>query len=85
MPQRLATINVSLPKKLRADIERKIKREAYGSISEYVRELIRKDLRAQAIDQVDSLLLDGLRSGTPRRVDEDWWRERKAVITRRRA
>ena len=77
------TISISLPKRLRADIERKIKREAYASVSEYLRELIRKDLRAQAVEQVDHLLLEGLRSGTPQPVTEDWSSERKAVISKR--
>ena len=76
MAQNTTTINISLPKRLRADIERKVKGEAYGSVSEYICELIRKDLRTQAIEQVDHLLLQGLHSGTPKPATEDWWRER---------
>lgn len=52
-------------------MERKIKRQAYASASEYVRELIRKDLQAQSIEQVDQLLLEGLNSPAER-YEEKW-------------
>jgi antitoxin ParD1/3/4 len=64
MARDITTINISLPRKLRADMERKIKREAYDSASGYVRDLIRKDLQAQAIDELDELLLESLNSPT---------------------
>jgi antitoxin ParD1/3/4 len=71
----ITTLNISLPKKLRARLERKLKRDDYASASEYVRELIRKDLLAHAIEQVDQLLLEGLNSGPGRPADENFWRE----------
>jgi len=52
-------------------MERKIKRQAYASASEYVRDLIRKDLQAHAIEQVDQLLLEGLNSPAEP-YDEKW-------------
>jgi antitoxin ParD1/3/4 len=88
MRQDITTLNISLPKKLRAKVERKIAREAYGSASEYVRDLIRKDLSSEAIAKVDELLLQGLHSGPGQPVTKKWWRERMAVIakhSRRRA
>ena len=74
MRQGITTLNISLPKKLRAKVDRKVAREAYGSASEYVRDLIRKDLSSDAIDKVDQLLLEGLHSGEPVPVDENFWR-----------
>jgi antitoxin ParD1/3/4 len=80
MRQDITTINISLPKKLRAKVERKIAREAYGSTSEYVRDLIRKDLSGDAIAKVDELLLQGLHSGKPKPVDESFWRRLEAEV-----
>jgi antitoxin ParD1/3/4 len=77
MPRENTSINISLPRKLRADMERKIKRQAYASASEYVRDLIRKDLQAHAIEQVDQLLLEGLNSPTEP-YDEKWLQSLKA-------
>ena len=78
MRQDITTINISLPRKLRTKVERKIAREAYGSVSEYLRDLIRKDLRSEAVAQVDELLLEGLHSGRPKPVGESFWRRLEA-------
>jgi putative addiction module CopG family antidote len=42
-----ATLNISLPETQRLFIEEKIKKEGYGTISEYVRELIREEQRKE--------------------------------------
>ena len=84
MRQKIATLNLSLPAKMRAEVERKLNREAYGSFSEYVRSLIRKDLRREEIAQIDDLLLEGLRSGTPVPVTKKWIRALKAEVNKPR-
>ncbi len=81
MPREITSISISLPRKLRADMERKIKRQAYASASEYVRDLIRKDLQAQAIEQVDQLLLEGLNSPVEP-YDEKWLQGLKAGLSK---
>ncbi len=83
MPRDITTVNISLPRKLRASMERKIKRQAYASASEYVRDLIRKDLQAHAIEQVDQLLLEGLNSGPGRPIDENFWQELSKALAKR--
>jgi antitoxin ParD1/3/4 len=88
MPSKVTTINISLPKRLRAEIDRKVAREAYGSASEYLRDLIRRDLRSQAVEKVDALLLEGVQSGPPRALNGRFWRKLRAEATkssRRRA
>ena len=82
MKQKTTTMNVSLPVALRTEMEKKLKRKAYGTASEYVRELIRKDLQREAIAHVDKLLLEGLHSGEPVPITEDWWKQRKAALTK---
>lgn len=66
-------MNISLPATLRAQLEKKLARHSYGSASEYVRELVRRDLQREAIENVDALLLEGMKSGpaTPM-TDDDW-------------
>jgi antitoxin ParD1/3/4 len=82
MKPKTTTMNVSLPVALRTELEKKLKRKAYGTASEYVRELIRKDLQREAIAQVDELLLEGLHSGEPIPVTAEWWEQRKAALTK---
>jgi antitoxin ParD1/3/4 len=82
MKQKTSTMNVSLPVALRAELKKKLERNAYGTASEYVRELIRKDLQREAIAQVDELLLEGLHSGEPIPITPQWWKQRSSALTK---
>ena len=77
MKPKQTSINVSLTELLRQQLDAKWQRLAYSSASEYVRELIRKDLQREAIAQVDELLLEGLRSPAAPLTDADWQRWRR--------
>jgi antitoxin ParD1/3/4 len=55
----MGTMNISLPDSLRAFVEEQATARGYGTTSEYVRELIRRDQQAQALR---GLLLDGAAS-----------------------
>jgi len=39
----MSTMNISLPETLKAFVDEQVSRRGYGTSSEYVRELIRKD------------------------------------------
>jgi Arc/MetJ-type ribon-helix-helix transcriptional regulator len=45
------TLGVRLPEKQKKELEEKIEREGYPNVSEYVRELIRDDLREERIKE----------------------------------
>ena len=55
----MTTMNVSLPDDLKHFVDSQVDNGNYGSTSEYVRELIRRD---QSRRQLRSALLDGARS-----------------------
>ncbi len=56
---RMATMNISLPEALRRFVEaRAVAR--YGSVSEYIRELIREDERRASAELAEDTLLKGL-------------------------
>ncbi len=65
------SVNVSLTVPLRDRLDEKWNRLAYSSASEYVRDLIRRDLEKDAIAQVDQLLLEGVRSPVAPLTDDD--------------
>lgn len=60
----MSTLNVSLPDKLRNFVEGKIHRDGYGTISEYIRELIRADERSDQ-DRFEEFITEGFASGEP--------------------
>ena len=55
----MTTMNVSLPEELRTFVDERVEDGRYGSTSEYVRELIRRD---QDRHRLRGLLLDGATS-----------------------
>ena len=62
----MSTMNISLPDDLKSFVDKRIRSEGYGSSSEYMRELIRRD---RDRSQFRQFLLDGI-SKPAGRVDE---------------
>jgi len=78
-------MNFSLPPALRKQLDQKVQRlGAYSSTSEYLRELVRRDLQRDAIAHVDALLSEGEASGPPEPIDAHWWKERSADLAKHR-
>lgn len=70
----MSTMNISLPESMKSFVDEQVSSRGYGTCSEYLRELIRKDqdrtrLRSLLLEgatsepaaQADSAYLDGLR------------------------
>ena len=58
--QWMATMNISLPEQLKAFVDTQVEGGSYGTSSEYIRTLIRREQEREALR---TLLLDGARSG----------------------
>jgi antitoxin ParD1/3/4 len=63
----MTTMNISLPESLKAFVDEQVAGQGYGSSSEYVRELIRRERDRQ---RLRALVLEGLESGPGEIVDE---------------
>jgi len=59
---RMTSLNISLPEPLKAYVESKVATGDYGTPSEYVRDLIRRDKEAR-LQRLEGELLGALRSG----------------------
>ena len=84
---RMSTMNISLPEALKSFVDEQVSQRGFGTSSEYVRELIRKD---QDRRQLHSLLLEGAGSQPTQDVTPAYFvglRERvgKANKTRNKA
>jgi len=82
----MTTMNVSLPEKMKEFVDGRIEAGGYQTVSEYIRDLIRKDIERQETDRLDALLLEGIRSmeeGTVEITDQ-YWDEMKARIAAKR-
>ena len=74
----MATMNISLPDQLRAFIDDQVAEHGYGTSSEYIRMLVRKE---QAIAKVRSLLLQGANSPRTEPVTDAYFEERLERIS----
>jgi antitoxin ParD1/3/4 len=66
----MSTMNISLPDRLKAFVDEQVRERGYGTSSEYVRELIRRD---QDRLQLRSLLLTGASSAPSVPVNEAYF------------
>jgi antitoxin ParD1/3/4 len=68
----MATMNISLPDPMKEFIEAQADREGFGSISEYLRSVIREVQKRQAKQALEVKLLEGLQGPTTEMTREDW-------------
>lgn len=73
----MSTMNISLPDTLKAFVDEQVSQRGYGTSSEYVRELIRKDQDRQ---QLRGLLLAGAGSAPTAPVDGDYFDSLRARV-----
>jgi antitoxin ParD1/3/4 len=59
----IATINISIPDTMKADVEEIIASEGYGNTSEFFRDLVRDYIRRRQERKLEVMLLEGINSG----------------------
>jgi antitoxin ParD1/3/4 len=67
------TLNVSLPEPLKEYVQERVSEGIYSNPSDYVRSLIRDDMRQSAQRRLETLLLEGLNSGDPVPLNAAEW------------
>jgi antitoxin ParD1/3/4 len=70
----MQTMNISLPDALKQYVEEQVSMGGYSSASEYVRELVRADQKRKAQEQLEDMLLEGLKSA-PEAATPEYWRK----------
>jgi antitoxin ParD1/3/4 len=76
----MQSMNISLPDPMKQFVDGQIAQGRYSSVSEYVRELIRADEKRKAEEQLEALLLEGLRGEETVFVREDWQAIRQEAL-----
>lgn len=77
------TINISMPQTLADFVKRRMAASGYGNTSEYFRHLVREDQKREEEERIEELLLDGLESGKPIDVTDEWWEKRREKLASR--
>ena len=78
----MTTMNISLPDALKSFVDEQVTQRGYGTSSEYVRELIRKD---QDRTRMRGLLLQGAESAPGKQVDKTYFDDLRNRVHRRTA
>lgn len=73
------TMSFALPETMRHYIDTRVASGHYGNTSEYIRDLIRKDQEAQALQRLRSLIEEGLSSGPAEARTEGELTELRAI------
>ncbi|WP_436231366.1 type II toxin-antitoxin system ParD family antitoxin, partial [Caballeronia sp. LjRoot29] len=73
----MTTMNISLPDSLKVYVDEQVGEGGYGTSSEYVRELIRKD---QDRKRLRAIILQGATSGLAAPVDADYFESLRARV-----
>ncbi|MCU0238754.1 MAG: type II toxin-antitoxin system ParD family antitoxin [Pyrinomonadaceae bacterium] len=73
----MATMTISLPEPMRDFVESEVSSGNYGSASELFRELVRERQKQKTQERLETLLLAGLESGEPIKVNEDYLNSRR--------
>ena len=68
------TMNISLPDVMKAFVDEQVQNGGFGTVSEYVRDLVRRDQKERAQDRLEALLLEGLESGPGEPVTPEFGR-----------
>lgn len=66
----MATMNISLPEELKDFVDAQVAECGYGSTSEYLRDLIRKQ---RDVERLRTALVEGLESGPAQPVTPDYF------------
>ena len=76
----MTTLNISLPESMRTFIEEQIAKCGYTTASEYIHHLIQQDQKQVAQMKLETMLLEGLGSGEPIEVTDEWWENKRTEL-----
>jgi antitoxin ParD1/3/4 len=79
----MRTVNISLPDPMRDFIESRVTDGLYGSVSDYIRTLIREDQRRKTQEELENKLVAALDSGDYRQVTPEFFEQLHARIANR--
>ena len=80
----MSSLNISLPQSLKVHIERQVEEGGYSTPSEYVRDLLRADLKRREEERIAALVREGMAS-KPIIADKNYWKKTRAELARRLA
>ena len=79
----MPTMNISLPDPMKEFVEEEVSNGSYGSVSEYIRGLVREAQARKANEKLHRSLMEGLNSGTPIETTPKFWSDLRSDVAAR--
>ncbi|MEH2321041.1 ribbon-helix-helix domain-containing protein [Nostoc sp.] len=73
----MSSINISLPESMKVFVKEQVAQGGYGSVSEYLQELITQDQKRKMQEHIEELLITGLESREAIEVNDEWWQQKR--------
>jgi antitoxin ParD1/3/4 len=83
MSRHTSTMTISLPEDLKQFVKKRSLTAHYGTPSDYIRGLIREDLKRLEEERLEQELRKGLRSGKGIPMTQEMWKQLRAEAARR--
>jgi antitoxin ParD1/3/4 len=80
MPRNATTMSFSLPKPLQDYVRKRARAAHYGTPSDYIRSLIRDDIKRMEQERLEQELLKGLRSQSRVITPKEWEKLKKDIV-----
>ena len=74
------SMNVSLPEALKDYVQERVAEGTFSNPSDYVRALIRDDMKRREEEKLDALLMEGINSGPAEPMTREDWAEIRANL-----
>ncbi|MDJ1174812.1 ribbon-helix-helix domain-containing protein [Roseofilum capinflatum] len=76
----MTNLNLTLPEAMSDFISEPVKKEGYSTAHDYILNLISEAQQKVEQQRWEQLLLEGLNSGTPIEVTDEWWDNKRQQL-----
>lgn len=79
----MPTMNISLPENLKEFVESQVRSGDFSSVSEFMRQLLRREQRERDREKLELRILEGLSSGEPVEATPEMWEQLRQRLRNR--